>query len=824
MSQNDILFSRGVSNATIVASGTKIAVGVVSNPLTASLADVDFQIIGNRGVMIPTVGSVPIVSTAGQIPGLIRYNRDNQKLEFDTGNSWNTVVISEELSDNQFRFVGDSNYIVNNRLTIIPGILSTTVPVYSPSVGLDIQGSHPHLLMRNISAATGNSQVIMIGGTGNTTVGAINGYNLRVDTGTDKFNSGLTINAIVNSNISVSRNVVKITPGQVSIEPIMLSLSTEINNEVLKVVGGTHLTKEALYINKHEYYSTALNDSNKIATFNYSETSVLDLRATGRVIINGEEGGQNYGILSVKGFNTGIGGFNPGYVASFRQGASPIIDGGILVSTAVTDKNLAVFASASSNKLVITGAGGLSVAGNTSLMSNLTVLSNVGITGTTTTGNLSVLSNLGITGTTTTGNLSVLSNLGITGTTTTGNLSVLSNLGITGTTTTGNLSVLSNVIINGELSVIGNAYVGNDFRVLNVLRSGTLNTGDILCTDINATRVLVSDLAVSGSISLGSLTALSYTNLNVTGTLSAANAVVSSATVSSATVIGVLSTTQIYANGDIMLGTNNIERMRISNTGNVGIGITSPAYTFDVRSNTASSYTTFIQQNSPTGNGLYVDCRDYSLSTYALLTRANNTNSFPFSVSTNGQILSSSPDTIVNLILDQPNHGNAFRERVYFRAGPSNIVVGSINTTWNGSFGSTSYNTSSDYRIKEDIDYDVDFLSMFMKLRPAQYSLKGSKDKKEIGFIAHELQEEVEWAVIGQKDAVDDKGVPRYQMVDYSKVVGLLAGALKQSVNEQVKMKETISQLQTEKAAMQETINQLQTKLDAILSHLNLSV
>lgn len=91
----------------------------------------------------------------------------------------------------------------------------------------------------------------------------------------------------------------------------------------------------------------------------------------------------------------------------------------------------------------------------------------------------------------------------------------------------------------------------------------------------------------------------------------------------------------------------------------------------------------------------------------------------------------------------------------------------------------TSYNTSSDYRLKENIQPMQDALAKVALLNPVTYNWKVDGSDGE-GFIAHELQTVVPNAVTGQKDAVDTDGKPIYQGVDYSKIVVHLVAAIQE--------------------------------------------
>ena len=101
--------------------------------------------------------------------------------------------------------------------------------------------------------------------------------------------------------------------------------------------------------------------------------------------------------------------------------------------------------------------------------------------------------------------------------------------------------------------------------------------------------------------------------------------------------------------------------------------------------------------------------------------------------------------------------------------------VGRIHTT----SSATTYATSSDYRLKENVVPMVGALDKVALLKPVTYSWKidGSDGQ---GFIAHELQVVLPDAVVGEKDAVDAEGNPQYQGIDTSFLVATLTAAIQE--------------------------------------------
>jgi hypothetical protein len=92
---------------------------------------------------------------------------------------------------------------------------------------------------------------------------------------------------------------------------------------------------------------------------------------------------------------------------------------------------------------------------------------------------------------------------------------------------------------------------------------------------------------------------------------------------------------------------------------------------------------------------------------------------------------------------------------------------------------STTYATSSDYRLKNTIAPMTGALAKVALLKPCTYkwNVDGSDGQ---GFIAHELQEVVEGCVTGEKDAVDADGNPQYQGIDTSFLVATLTAAIQE--------------------------------------------
>ncbi len=111
-----------------------------------------------------------------------------------------------------------------------------------------------------------------------------------------------------------------------------------------------------------------------------------------------------------------------------------------------------------------------------------------------------------------------------------------------------------------------------------------------------------------------------------------------------------------------------------------------------------------------------------------------------------------------------------------FRRDTVNVGTISVTTT------ATAYNTSSDYRLKENVLPLTGAIGRIQQIPVHRFNFIAEPDTIVDGFLAHEAQEIVPECVTGTKDAVDDKGSPVYQCIDPSKLVPLLTAALQEAL------------------------------------------
>ena len=175
--------------------------------------------------------------------------------------------------------------------------------------------------------------------------------------------------------------------------------------------------------------------------------------------------------------------------------------------------------------------------------------------------------------------------------------------------------------------------------------------------------------------------------------------------------------------------------MFIDSVGKVGIGDASPGNVLDVYGNDAGNYLVSVHNDG------------------------NNTNRY-------GIAISCGSDT-----------GSGTNYLMGFRDGDHNSV-GSI--TFSGS--TTSFNESSDHRLKENVADMTGAIARVKQLAPKRFNFIRHPDTTVDGFLAHEAQTVVPEAVTGTHNEVDDDGNAVMQGIDQSKLVPLLTGALKEAI------------------------------------------
>jgi hypothetical protein len=253
--------------------------------------------------------------------------------------------------------------------------------------------------------------------------------------------------------------------------------------------------------------------------------------------------------------------------------------------------------------------------------------------------------------------------------------------------------------------------------------------------------------------------------------------------------------------GSLQLATNSgTTAVTINTSQNVGIGTASPLGKLDVvvssgrnrMRNSTGSESFLLFQNSDTGTatsdgfaigiGTSEECYLYNQENTPILFGTNDTERMRID-STGNTLINTTTNTRTAKFRVYKSGDNVM-ETETDNTGSGYIHIGFINP--NGRVGyitttgsSTTYSTSSDYRLKENIAPMTGALDTITQLKPVTYTwiVDGSSGQ---GFIAHELQAIIPECVSGEKDAIDAEGNAKYQGVDTSFLVATLTAAIQE--------------------------------------------
>ena len=231
---------------------------------------------------------------------------------------------------------------------------------------------------------------------------------------------------------------------------------------------------------------------------------------------------------------------------------------------------------------------------------------------------------------------------------------------------------------------------------------------------------------------------------------------------------------------------NGSETMRLDSSGNLGIGAT-PGNRLLVSSpltgTTPRSNIVLRVQSENTGRDVSIQLSD-NVTNAAEIGMVSGNLYFATSavervrIDTSGNLLVGTTSGTAQVNITATSAKNVTDWRNYNDVGygvaclnSSGGVAGSI--TWTAS--TTSFSTSSDYRLKENVQPMTGALARVAALKPVTYKWKADGSAGQ-GFIAHELQEIAPYAVSGEKDGEQMQGV------DYGKLTPILTAALQEAI------------------------------------------
>ena len=337
--------------------------------------------------------------------------------------------------------------------------------------------------------------------------------------------------------------------------------------------------------------------------------------------------------------------------------------------------------------------------------------------------------------------------------------------------TVGDASLNGNLFAAFDTYLNGNVRIGKDLTINGRLNVQNYTNSNIINTTVNNYQLIVSeDLSLNGRLVVSGDSSFNGSLYAITQTTTDNSTKVATTAYTRSLLDASLATYYTKTAIDASINTNYYNKTAIDANIVIKSNIASPTFTGTAVIPTANITTLNILADASMNGNLRIG-KDLTIN--GRLNVQNYTNSNIINTTVNNYQLIISEDLSLN----------------------GRLVVAGGDASFNGNIKAVGNVTaaalyaSSDYRIKSNIKSLSDTSYSIDLLNPITY-INAKLGRQDIGFIAHEVQEQLPFLVNGEKDG------PEYQSVNYTGIIGILTNEIQELKKQNVLLNEKIKNIE----------------------------